>query len=99
MHTDSLKRDRFADLNEQFPGQLISLSTGVSPRRWIHCANEGLSKLLTNALGGEDQWLKDLGLLDSITMFAPLSKDNPCWDRDLFNEWQQVKLNNKKSLC
>lgn len=47
MHTDTLKRGFFADFNEHFPGQLVSLNTGVSPRRWIHCANPGLSKLLT----------------------------------------------------
>jgi len=87
MHTDYLKRELFYDLNEQFPKQLISLNTGVSPRRWIHCANPGLSKLLTGALGGANEWLKDLSLLENITILAPHDREQPCWDRDLFTEW------------
>jgi len=80
MHTDLLKKGLFYDLNEQFPGQLISLNTGVSPRRWIHCSNPGLSELLTSALGGANQWMKDMTMLESITMMVDKHSIDPCWD-------------------
>ena len=99
MHTDCLKRGLFSDLNEGRPGQLVSLSTGVSPRRWIRCANPGLSELLTSALGGNKGWIKDLSLLENITTFVEKNKGDKCWDRQFFTDWQRVKVENKLKLC
>merc|ERR1719198_2718946 len=55
---------------------------GVTPRRWIHCANPGLSKLITKKLGN-DAWLKDLTLIRGICKF----KDEPEFQK----EWTAVK--------
>jgi starch phosphorylase len=63
------------------------LSTGVSPRRWIRCANPGLSELLTSALGGNKGWIKDLSLLENITVFVEKNKEEKCWDRQFFTDW------------
>ena len=84
MHTDCLKRGLFSDFNEERPGQLVTLNTGVSPRRWIHCANRDLSELLTRNLGGHEGWLKDMTLLENIILTTPHSKEIKCWDKELF---------------
>ena len=54
MHTECLKQGLFSDFNEEKPDELLSLTTGVSVRRWINCANPDLADLFTKALGGDN---------------------------------------------
>ena len=73
----------------------------MSPVRWIHCANRGLSNLLSEALGGDDQWLKDLSELKPIMRSEEVisgQKPGLNWDSDFFQDWQDVKVKNKKQL-
>ena len=66
LHVENLKRGLLSEVNEVYPGRLSCANPIVSPLRWIHCANPELSALLTECLGGDDSWLKDLSLLKSI---------------------------------
>ena len=40
------------------------MTNGVTPRRWIHCCNPELSELISEALGGNDEWITSL---DNLT--------------------------------
>jgi len=87
MHTEIVKRDTFTNLYKWSvqtgePGKFVNCTNGVTPRRWIHCANPGLSKLITKKLGN-DAWLKDLTLIRGICKF----KDEPEFQK----EWTAVK--------
>jgi starch phosphorylase len=62
-HTSILKGLIFKDFHDLFPNKIISITNGVSQRRWFSCANPDLSKLITKRLGGEEEWLTDLSLL------------------------------------
>lgn len=37
-------------------------TNGVTPRRWVRCANPGLSAILSEATGSDD-WILDMDLL------------------------------------
>ena len=98
MHTECLKRGLFSDFNEEKPDKLISLNIGVNARRWIHCANPDLADLFTKALGGDNSWLKDISLLKFIIFGLGHDRVKKCWDRELFRDWQKIKVKNKRKL-
>ena len=62
-HTSILKQLVFRDFNNIFPNKIISITNGVSQRRWLQCANPNLAKLITERLGGDEEWLINLRLL------------------------------------
>jgi len=70
IHTELMKDTIFADFERLAPGRIINVTNGVTPRRWLHQANPGLSKLITSRLG--DCWLKDLSCLAQL---RPLAED------------------------
>lgn len=43
LHSDLLKTTIFKDFHELYPKKLNNKTNGVTPRRWIHCCNPGLS--------------------------------------------------------
>mmetsp|Transcript_18912 Transcript_18912/g.48503 ORF Transcript_18912/g.48503 Transcript_18912/m.48503 type:complete len:893 (-) Transcript_18912:474-3152(-) len=95
MHTEIVKRDTFTNLYKWSlesgePGKFVNCTNGVTPRRWIHCANPGLSKLITEKLGS-DAWLKDLSLIRGICKF----KD----DKDFQAKWVAVKKEAKERMA
>jgi len=95
MHTEIVKRDTFANLyrwsmESGETGKFVNCTNGVTPRRWIHCANPGLSKLITEKLGS-DAWLKDLSLIRGICKF----KD----DRAFQAKWVAVKKEAKERMA
>jgi starch phosphorylase len=48
IHSDILKRSLFKDFEELWPGKIQNKTNGVTPRRWIHCCNPGLSELISD---------------------------------------------------
>jgi len=40
----------------------LQKTNGVTPRRWVRCANPGLSNLL-NEIVGSDEWILDMDIL------------------------------------
>ena len=62
-HTLMLKQLVFKDFHQMFPGRIISITNGVSQRRWIQCANPSLTRLITERLGGDEEWLINLALI------------------------------------
>ncbi|HVW06741.1 MAG TPA: glycogen/starch/alpha-glucan phosphorylase [Vicinamibacterales bacterium] len=68
IHTDLMKQTIFADFDRLTPGQIINITNGITPRRWLNQANPGLSKLITSEIGSA--WLKDLPELRHLTPLA-----------------------------
>jgi starch phosphorylase len=68
IHTDLMKHTIFADFDRITPGQIINITNGITPRRWLNQANPGLSKLITAEIG--PAWLKDLPELRHLTPLA-----------------------------
>jgi len=89
IHTDLMKKTIFADFEDFFPGKIINITNGVTPRRWLHQANPGLSALITSRIG--HQWVSDLAELRKL---APLARD-PAFRQ----QFRAVKLENKKRLA
>jgi starch phosphorylase len=64
--TDFLKTLFYRELDDLYTRKLCNISTGLSQRQWIVKTNPQLAKLLTQTLGSEDQWVRDLYLLKQI---------------------------------
>ena len=95
IHTEIVKKDVFPEFHAWFAevsdaNKFLNMTNGVTPRRWIYCANRELADLITNWLGNDD-WLTDLSKLSALSSF----KDNIP-----FQElWHQVKSDNKRRLA
>jgi starch phosphorylase len=70
IHTELMKRTIFADFNDFFPGKIINITNGITPRRWLYMANQGLSSLITSRIGKD--WPCDLYQLRKL---EPLAED------------------------
>jgi starch phosphorylase len=89
IHTDLMKKTIFADFEAQFPGRLINITNGITPRRWLHQANPGLSTLITSRIG--KGWLLDLFELRKLAQLAE--------DPSFRQEFGAVKRRNKERLA
>ncbi|QIG52067.1 glycogen/starch/alpha-glucan phosphorylase [Nordella sp. HKS 07] len=68
LHTELMKSTVFRDLNDLFPDRITNKTNGITPRRWLFQANDGLTKLVTEAIG--DKVLDDLDLLVDLNKLA-----------------------------
>ena len=89
LHSDLLKRDLLRDFSELSPEKFGNVTNGVTPRRFLALANPGLTRLISEAIGGN--WLRDLGMLRQL---EPLAED-----AGFRTEWRRVKLENKRALA
>lgn len=89
LHTNLLKTTIFKNFHEFFPNKIENKTNGVTPRRWIHCANPRLSELLTETLG-ENEWISDLDRIETLENFAE--------DSEFVQKWVDVKNHNKNRL-
>ncbi len=88
IHTELMQETIFADFHRLYPDRIINITNGITPRRWLHQANPGLSKLITSRIG--ECWLKDLSCLVQLRPLA----DDP----EFRAEFRQVKRENKRLL-
>ena len=70
LHTELLKSSLFKDFHEFYPHKISNKTNGVTPRRWIHCCNKDLSALITDQLGGDDDWIRNLDMLRELSNFT-----------------------------
>jgi starch phosphorylase len=89
IHTDLMKKTIFADFENFFPGKIINITNGVTPRRWLHQANPGLSALITSRIG--KGWLCELGEFKKL---IPLAQDAAFRE-----QFRAVKHANKERLA
>nr|AAL23577.1 glycogen phosphorylase [Mastigamoeba balamuthi] len=65
IHSEILQQSVFADWHRLWPGKIINITNGVTPRRWLYCCNPTLSSAVTKQLGG-NAWVTDLSLLKDL---------------------------------
>ena len=70
IHTELMKQTIFSDFDRYYPGKIINMTNGITPRRWLNQANPLLSELITSRIG--DGWIRDLGELRGL---IPLADD------------------------
>ena len=88
IHTDLMKQTIFADFDRIYPGKIINMTNGITPRRWLNQANPRLSELITSRIG--TGWIKDLNQLKRL---IPLAED-----ASFRKEFAAVKSANKARL-
>src|SRR5258706_1335929 len=89
MHTELMRKTLFKDFDSFFPGRLVSLTNGISPRTWLSEANPALASLISSRISRA--WLTDLERLREIVPFAV--------DEDFQKEFAAIKLANKRRLA
>ena len=57
MHTDLLKQDVLRDFHDLWPDKFVSITNGVTPRRWVRLSNPALAALITEAIG--EDWVRE----------------------------------------
>ena len=76
LHTDLMKRTIFADLDQVHPGRIVNKTNGITFRRWLHTANEGLTSLLVETIG--DRFKTEP---EALTALGPFAEDAGFRDR------------------
>jgi starch phosphorylase len=89
LHTELMKTTVFKELNEAFPGRITNKTNGITPRRWLFQANEGLTRLICDTIG--DGVLDDLERLTELDKFAG--------DSAFQERFAAVKRANKEKLA
>ena len=89
LHSELLKEGTLRDFAELWPDRFMSVTNGVTPRRFLLLINPGLSGLLSDAIG--ESWPANL---DELRRLEPLADDAS------FREtWAAIKLANKHALA
>jgi len=89
LHSELLKTTLFADFDRIYPGKIINITNGITPRRWLNQCNPGLTSLITSVLG--DGFQRDLGMLKKLIPLAD--------DADFRKAFREVKFANKVRLA
>ncbi len=91
LHTDLMKRTIFADLDLVHPGRILNKTNGITFRRWLHTANEGLTSLLVETIGERFKTEPE-----ALTALAPFAED--AGFRDRFQAQRRVRKERLASL-
>ena len=89
LHTELLRRHLARDFAELWPEKFVSITNGVTPRRWLLACNPALAEAITRRIGGG--WARDLERLGELRAFA----DDPV----LQDEFLAIKHANKVALA
>jgi starch phosphorylase len=89
LHTELMAQTVFSDLHRLYPGRIVNMTNGITPRRWLYNCNEELSNLITDAIG--EGWVGDLEKLTELNGLAD--------DSAFLEAFAQAKLTNKERLA
>jgi starch phosphorylase len=89
LHTDLMRRTLFADFEQFFPGRIMNITNGITPRRWLNEANPRLAALIAKRVGCA--WATDLECLRGLERLAA--------DAAFQQEFLAVKHANKERLA
>jgi len=89
LHTRLLKQDVLRDFAELWPEKFVSITNGVTPRRWVLLTNPALAALVTDAIG--ESWVRDPDALRQIEAHAG--------DAAFGEAWRRIKRDNKVRLA
>eukprot|EP00435_Cladocopium_sp_Y103_P033112 s1995_g8.t1 len=95
IHTEIIKKETFPEFYKYCcdigkPDKIVNMTNGVTPRRWVHCANPALSAIFTKYLGSHE-WLTDMTKLKDMLKFKE--------DTKLHSEWMEMKREAKAKLA
>lgn len=85
-----LMQGPFADFVQYLPNAFVTIPNGANPRRWIHNANRELSKLITDEIGDENEWLTKGELLTYLKGYTE--------DMEFFDKFIKIRGRNKRRL-
>ncbi|MDN5752000.1 MAG: glycogen/starch/alpha-glucan phosphorylase [Nitrosospira sp.] len=89
IHTELMKQTIFADFDRFYPGKIVNMTNGITPRRWLNQANPRLAELVSSRIGFG--WVKDLSQLKRL---IPLAEDI-----SFCKEFAAVKRANKQRFA
>ncbi len=89
IHTDLMKQTIFADFDRFYPGKIINMTNGITPRRWLNQANPRLASFITECIG--EEWIKDLSQLRRLIPFAD--------DASFRQKFAEIKRANKQNFA
>jgi starch phosphorylase len=89
LHTELMAKTVFHDLHRVYPGRIVNMTNGVTPRRWLYNCNPELSGLVTAVIG--DQWIGDLERIAELNEHAD--------DNGFLDAFAQAKRRNKERLA
>ena len=70
IHTRLMRQTIFTDFDRIYPGKIVNITNGITPRRWLNQANPALTELISSHIGKD--WIKDLSQLKRL---IPLADD------------------------
>ncbi|MEW8257224.1 MAG: glycogen/starch/alpha-glucan phosphorylase, partial [Candidatus Thiodiazotropha taylori] len=88
LHSELLRNATFKEFDQFFPGKIINITNGITPRRWLYLSNRRLSSLISEAIG--PKWVKDLSKIQQLEAFAN--------DSGFQEKFAAIKLANKKHI-
>ena len=68
LHGRMMRETIFRDFDAIFPERIISITNGITPRRWLNQANRGLAQLVSTLVGRG--WVTDLSRLKGLESSA-----------------------------
>ncbi len=86
IHTEILKKQTFHDYYIMEPNKFVSITNGITHRRWLIQSNPGLADLIDEAIG--DAWRKDMDRIADLKPFAD--------DAAFREKFARVKAENKQ---
>ncbi len=89
LHTELLKSVVLKDFYEMWPERFLSITNGVTPRRFLRVCNIELSELINETIG--KGWVTDLNRLRELEPFAN--------DPEFRKKWRIVKRIKKEQLA
>ena len=89
IHTDILRKQTFRDYAMLQPRKFVSITNGITHRRWLMQANPALAKLLDEAIG--QAWRREPQRLSDLLPFAD--------DAAFREQFDKVKHANKERLA
>lgn len=90
LHSELIRTTLFKEFDALYPGKIRNKTNGVTPRRWIYCANPQLTELLNDTLGGVDEWITSLDNLQQLVPYAD--------DQEFQKKFIAIKKANKEKL-
>jgi starch phosphorylase len=89
LHTELIKSELLRDFHELWPERFNNKTNGVTPRRWIHACNPGLTRLIDARIG--EGWVTDLDRLRELEAHVD--------DGAFLEQLSRVKRANKEALA
>ena len=88
LHSEIIRERIFNDFYQLWPERFVSVTNGVTQRRWMMKANPAMSGLINHTIG--EEWVTDLKQLERLEPYAD--------DVDFRAVWRQIKESNRKVL-